>query len=84
MTEAEFGQEYLCEFHEVDGGIFDPAAVRDMVDENVTELVIDSRSETGPGGQAGRPVPLLISQPLLQEAWPLPTPRSRRRSPSDS
>ena len=41
MTEKEFGQEYLCEFNEVDGGIFDPEAVRDMWDESVTELVID-------------------------------------------
>ncbi len=40
MTEKEFGQEYLCEFNEVDGGIFDPAAVRDMWDESVEELVI--------------------------------------------
>ena len=41
MTEREFGQEYLCEFNEVDGGIFDPAAVRDMFDESGEELVID-------------------------------------------
>jgi len=40
MTEKEYGQEYLCEFHEVDGGIFDPEAVRDMVDASVTELLI--------------------------------------------
>ncbi|MBK5292146.1 MAG: hypothetical protein JJE04_10770 [Acidobacteriia bacterium] len=40
MTEKKFRQEYLCEFNEVDGGIFDPEAVRDMVDESVTELVI--------------------------------------------
>ncbi len=41
MTEKQFGQEYLCEFNEVDGGVFDPAAVRDMWDESVEELVID-------------------------------------------
>jgi len=40
MTEREFGQEYLCEFNEVDDGVFDPAAVRDMFDESVEELVI--------------------------------------------
>ena len=40
MTEKAFGQEYLCEFNEVDGAIFDAEAVRDMVDESVTELLV--------------------------------------------
>ncbi|MBK5290360.1 MAG: hypothetical protein JJE04_01530 [Acidobacteriia bacterium] len=41
MTEKKFGQEYLCEFNEVDDGVFDPAAVQDMVDESVEELAAD-------------------------------------------